>query len=479
MQNKNVYIIIIPNDQQRREDVIMRKCVHLIMLFTAAALMSGCSFVGDLLDTDGARTIDSEATGVEVPYNDRPEVLCSYVQYFRTDDFGQWSYSGRDPQKIIGPEPWRRQIATGRTDDYPYIGTYDNVRDAEIMRWHIRLAKSAGISAFVLYMFDWQDQEQETQLMFDVAAQEDFKIGLSEHHSLLGAVPRTVLDGVTHPRRLRKYLGYDQIMDMYATKLGVPLQDDGIRYNRSIPRSLRAVPADAANQATERISAMMERWKDHPAYFRVDGKPLLLIPYGDDRLQPEEFKHIAEGVEANVAEDLYIVAIVPQVYWYFYPAHVPHSGISGQWASAGAEAFTHWTPNGMITASQALREDVTQFTVNDSIKWKKDPIIPVMPGFEDDSWRPGDSPAPTAPRRNGAAWREQLDAAVSAKPRFLFLQTWNEWHEGSQIEPSVSYSDPYLYLKILAKSLNLQWQTPPLPPKSSIDPARVNYLPYN
>ena len=446
---------------------IMRKCGRLIILFTVAALMNGCAFIGDLLNTGGARTIDAEDTGVKVPYNDQPQVLCAYVQYFRTDDFGQWSYSGRDPRKMIGPEPWRRQIAVGRTGDYPYIGTYDNVRDADIMRWHIRLAKSAGISAFILYIFDWQDQEQETQLMFDVAAQEDFNIGLSEHHSLLEAAPRTVLDGVTQPQRLRKYLGYDQIMDMYAAKLGTPLLDDGIRYKRSIPRSLRKVPDDAADQAVGRISAMLKRWKDHPAYFRVDGKPLVMVPYGDDRLLPEEFQQIAEGVEANVAEDVYIVALVPQVYWYFYPAYVQHSGISEQWASAGAEAFTHWTPNGMITASQALRKEVTQFTVNDSLRWKKDPMIPVMPGFEDDSWRPGDRPAPTALRRNGAAWREQLDAAVSAKPRFLFLQTWNEWHEASQIEPSTAYSDPYLYLKILAKSLNLQWQTPPLPLKAA------------
>jgi hypothetical protein len=457
---------------------LMKQFISVIFLVMLATCVAGCAFFTDILDTLGVIRTDGQEDEFVSPYTGRPEVVCAYFHYFRTDDFSQWHYPGRDPRRVAGPESWRRQIWIGNADDYPYIGTYDNIRDPEIMRWHIRLAKAAGITAFVVYMFDWKEQERETQLLMDVAAQENFKIGLCEHHSYLGAVPRSLLGGVPHPRQLQKYLGYHQVMDMYADQLGLPRQDEGQSYIRPIPRSLRAIPRDAANQAIDRIAGMVNRWKDHPAYYRVDGKPLIMIPYGDERLLPEDFKQIATGVEAKVGRSLYVVALVPQVYWYFYPAHVPYSGISKDWAEVGASAFTHWTPNGMITAPQRLRIDVTRFNVKDSVKWKKDPMIPLMPGFDDDAWRPGDDPAPTAPRRNGEAWREQLQAAVAARPRFLFIQAWNEWHEGSQIEPSTAYSDPYLYLKLLAGALNHQWHTPPLPPKSSIDPLRVNYLPY-
>jgi hypothetical protein len=198
----------------------------------------------------------------------------------------------------------------------------------------------------------------------------------------------------------------------------------------------------------------------------------------DSNLTAPEFKTLTDKIRANVAETLYIVGIVPQVYWYFYPAAVAKSGITLEWSSSGADAFTHWTPNGMITASQKLRLTATAFNVKDSIKWKKDPIIPIMAGFDDDAWQPGDVPAPSVPRDNGKSWSEQIDAALAAKPRFLFIQGWNEWHEGSQIEPSTFGSDPFLYVKILAQKLKRLWQPPPLPPRNSVDPLRIPYLSY-
>lgn len=172
------------------------------------------------------------------------------------------------------------------------------------------------------------------------------------------------------------------------------------------------------------------------------------------------------------------MAIVADVYWYFFPEAVEGTGLTKEWGATMVNSFTHWTPNGMITASQQLRLKATRFHVKDSAKWKKDAMIPLMPGFDDDAWRPGNVPAPSAPRNNGQAWSDQLDAALAAKPRFLFIQAWNEWHEGSQIEPSTLYSEPYLYLRILSQKLNQPWQTPPLPPKSNVDYHRKAYLPY-
>ncbi|MBD3307867.1 hypothetical protein GF339_15660 [candidate division KSB3 bacterium] len=243
-------------------------------------------------------------------------------------------------------------------------------------------------------------------------------------------------------------------------------------------RSVRAVPFDALNRAGERISGMLNQWKHHPAYLRVDGKPIIVVPYMVEELTPAEFGQLVNMIKDRVGEELYVVAIVADVYWYFYPEAVLGTGITREWADSGVSAFTHWTPNGMVTTSQSTRMKVMRFNVRDSAKWQKDAMIPVMPGFNDDAWRPGNDPAPTAPRNNGEAWRAQLDSAVAARPRFIFIQGWNEWHEGAQIEPSTLYRDPYLYLSLLAKKLRKRWQVPPLPPQSSIDPLRLPYLPY-
>ena len=410
----------------------------------------------------------------------RPDVFCTYFHYFQAgpQDFNQWWIEGIHPNNIKGPEPWRRDIWVGRPGDYPYIGIYNNMQDGEIMRWHIRLAKAAGITAFLLYVNDWQSERAQTDLLLEVARQENFKIGFIEHHSLLGARAIRRLDGRPQPMLPQKYLGYEDISRRHAQRLGLPLPPNVSPYEDANARKLRDIPADSLNQAVERMSGMVAQWKAHPAYLRVDGKPLLVIPFLVKELTAAEFKQIVDAVTQRVGESLYVVAIVPDVYWYFAPEAVLSTGISQEWANTGVSAFTHWTPNGMITATKKVRQKAVQFHASDSKKWHTAVMIPIMPGFDDDAWRPGDSPAPTAPRNNGQAWSEQIENALTVKPRFLFVQGWNEWHEGSQIEPSTLDSDPYLYLQILSQRLKRPWQPPQMPPQEHVDALRRPYLPY-
>ena len=457
-----------------------------IMLFI---FLSGCSLLQDIIISSipaGTKSGEKKDTKkdqepVQAPSPSKQiEVLCSYAHYFRArnNDFSQWWYPGKDPNNNLGPEPWRRDLWIGRVGDYPYIGPYDNVEDKETMRWHIRLAKASGITAFILAINNWEEERPQTNRLLEVANEENFKIGFMESHSFLGARSLKRLDGDPQPIISPKYVGYDRITEQYSQKTGVPLPSEKTRYIRPKSRGLRAVPPDALDRASERISNMLNLWKSQPAYLRIDGKPIIVIPYMDTELTPADFKTLVGKIKANVKEDLYVVAIVPFVYWYFYPPAVPNSGITQEWAGSEANTFTNWTPNGMITATQKTRLKATQFNAKDSLKWKKDSMIPVMPAFNDDAWRPGEEPAPTTPNDNGQAWRDQLEAAITAKPRFIFIQAWNEWHEGSQIEPSTYYSDPYLYLQILAQKLNKPWQPPALPPQSSVDPLRLPYLSY-
>ena len=461
-----------------------RKAVFftLIMLIMSLISFSGCVFFENIMSavTDIEKTkTDKDDVQEQSPYKS-PEIFCIYAHYFRArnKDFSQWWYPGKDPNKTLGPEDWRRDLWIGRAGDYPYIGPYDNVEDKEIMRWHIRLAKASGITAFFLAINNWEEERPQTDRLLEVAAEENFKIGFMESHSFLGAVSRSIFDGRQQPVLPRKYVGYNQITEQLSRKLSIPISPEKTRYIRPKPRSLRDIPADALERAGKRISDTLNQWKSHPAYLQINGKPVIVLPYMDMELTPTDFKALVDKVESNLGDDLYVIAIVPHVYWYFYPLAVPNTGISQEWANTGTDAFTHWTPNGMITAPQKTRLKATKFNVKDSLKWNKDPIIPVMPGFDDDAWLPGNDPAPASPRNNGQAWSAQLDAALAAKPRFILIQAWNEWHEGSQIEPSTNYSDPYLYLRILAQKLNKPWQPPPLPPQSSVDSRRLPYLPY-
>jgi hypothetical protein len=65
----------------------------------------------------------------------------------------------------------------------------------------------------------------------------------------------------------------------------------------------------------------------------------------------------------------------------------------------------------------------------------------VAPGYLDDRAVPGNT-TPTVDRANGAAydqqWRNALDAATGGPPSWVSITSFNEWHEGSQLEPTRS-----------------------------------------
>lgn len=381
------------------------------------------------------------------------QVFATYFHYYRGErkGFAQWKHDrkGKNPhRRKKGAEKWRRNIWVGEPGAYPSIGPYDS-GDPEVVRWHIRSAKAAGIDAFLLFVNDWRRESGLTDRLLNVAHQEGFKIGFIEH----------------------------------AGTLGVRSLDAPEPKPEPIVTGSRNVPPSELQSAIGRITAMMKRWKSHPAYLRIKGKPIVVIPYMVESLTASEFNHLSVMVKRGVGEDLYVVAIVPDVYWYMYPQSILAKDgakkLSREWAETAVDCFTHWTPNGMVTLDQNTRNKVNRTVVADSKKWGKDSMIPVMPGFNDDEWRPGpgSAAAKTSPRGDGRSWREQLISARRARPDFIFIQAWNEWHEGSQIEPSVNYSEPYQYLKTLASSLGRPWTQPPSPPLSSIDSWMRPYFP--
>ncbi|GBF90343.1 hypothetical protein Rsub_02449 [Raphidocelis subcapitata] len=68
-------------------------------------------------------------------------------------------------------------------------------------------------------------------------------------------------------------------------------------------------------------------------------------------------------------------------------------------------------------------------------------IPSVGPGYDDRRIRPWNS-ASTRPREGGARYTRNWEAARAAKPDAVTITSWNEVAEGTQIEPSVPYTDP-------------------------------------
>lgn len=66
-----------------------------------------------------------------------------------------------------------------------------------------------------------------------------------------------------------------------------------------------------------------------------------------------------------------------------------------------------------------------------------------MPGYDDTQYRP-QSKHPIIPRMDGEFFRKQLEEAKKLAKDVVMITSFNEWYEGTQIEPSTMYGDKYM-----------------------------------
>lgn len=70
--------------------------------------------------------------------------------------------------------------------------------------------------------------------------------------------------------------------------------------------------------------------------------------------------------------------------------------------------------------------------------------VTVIPGY-DERLVPG-RPGVNLPRKNGKTYEQVWEKALAAKPDWVLITSFNEWYEGSEIEPSEDWGETYLDL---------------------------------
>lgn len=354
----------------------------------------------------------------------KPLTLAFYHPWYGTSwgsagKFYQWdSFKFPDrysPERI--KENGQRDIASA---DYPLFGLYDN-GDPEIVRWHFRLAKAAGIDGFLCSwwklggpneLWDWQFALFENVLL-PIAAEENFKIA--------------VIDECAHYIK-----NYDQLVNRAVTWL--------------------------------------PRYAKHPGYLKIDGQPVWFIyQVWNDWLTAEQATRYVATVEKEAGDVFWIwdklkttsIAEPPGAKMLSYPGWLDVKGIDcfGTYSYVG-----HWRDTNAAHIAQLY----TGYADEMRAAGKK-VALPAVPGHDNTAVHPEPF---IIPRENGHTFKNFLAALDAAKPDIALICSWNEWLETTQVEPSRGWDDPYLYLKIIAEWRGKEWKTPPLPPKTSLDPKR-------
>jgi len=169
----------------------------------------------------------------------------------------------------------------------------------------------------------------------------------------------------------------------------------------------------------------------HPAFLRYEGKPLIFF-WRQQRFSVDTWQAIRAEVDPDhnslwIAEgvDLAYLAVFDGLHLY-----------NVTWDPPADVGYTLSRWGGRVREYNA--------THGTHKLW----VATAMPGY-DDTRAPGRGHTYRHDRQNGAYYRETWQAAIASSPDLVVITSFNEWVEGTMIEPSVSYGN--LYLDITAQ----------------------------
>lgn len=281
--------------------------------------------------------------------------------------------------------PWYEASGSHWEDGYkdtPLLGEYDSAIEVAT---HIQWAKRYGIDFFVASWWGWH--EEALRALFNAAEREEFKIAF-----IYESVGRFGFQGTD--------------FDM----------DDADRRERFI----------------EDIIYLADLWLTRDTYLHIDHKPVLFI-YLSRNWRGNVTSLIREAEQA-AGVDLYLVG--DEVYWQnprrlglfdAVTAYNMHSSDEEDMADFEAGINRQYTKWG----AAAQRADIGFFPS-------------VLAGFDDSVVRPEEN-NPIIPKTTRSLRRQLVTAKVTAtNPCYILVTSWNEWHEGTTIEPAEEYEFEYL-----------------------------------
>lgn len=245
----------------------------------------------------------------------------------------------------------------------PYVS-----RDRGVMGRHIDQAKGAGIDAFVVAWYgpngDTNQTEPNLAALLDEASARNFKIAA--------------------------------LFETDSPFLG------------------------STGAATDALQHLLSVHANHPAYLRVDGRPVVFF-WRPTLYSVDTWAAIRSQVDPG-RSSLWISEGVDTSYLSVFDGHHLYSN-------------TWNPPSDLNTTNQKFAGRVGADRV-----W----VATVMPGYNDVKIRPNSGFAKD--REGGAYYERAWQAAIDSNPRWIVINSFNEWPEGSYIEPSMAFGDQFLGL---------------------------------
>jgi len=365
-----------------------RLCYATILLILSTVA------VGSAAGTSLGRNVRGVGTGPSVDLATQRLVLATYLNNWEAGGgWDGWSYHA------CGVRHYPGTIYPNGTRDvasvyYPLIGAYD-AGDEAVMEYHIRLAQASGIDVFVV---DWDGVQG------------------------FGDFPR-INTNFLKLLRVAEKMGFSLAIDYdagryYVGRYTVP--GSGLIPDRA--RALQAIHDD--------LVYAIKRFGSSSAYLRFGGKPVI-FSFADFALKPSEWSTIL-GALANEGLSAYYVSMNAVL-----KSYPPFQGFF-PWIDANA-IIRHETDS--VSFINDWADQFRSFSMYHQITWG----LAVWPGFDDspvNGWCGGSR---VIGRNNGLLYNQTWTAAIRNGPQWVHVVTFNDWNEGTIVEPSLEFGYQYLY----------------------------------
>ncbi len=221
--------------------------------------------------------------------------------------------------------------------------------------------------------------------------------------------------------------------DSFSGRAAPAILDAAARHGVGVCFHVEPFPGRNAGTSRDAIVHLIDRYGDHPGFYRSQahgGRPFFYV-YDSYHTPAEEWATVLSPDGANTIRGTEHDAVV-----------------IGLWVTEDEEAFmldghfdgiyTYFATDGFTYGSTAANWP----RLADWARRHGKIFVPcVGPGYLDTRIRPWNA-VNTRGREDGAYFDRMFSAAIDAGPDVVGVTSYNEWHEGTQIEPAVPKSIP-------------------------------------
>jgi len=268
---------------------------------------------------------------------------------------------------------------------------------------------------------------------------EEHDISESTHYPAIGAYDSHDLNTIDHHIRLAKDHGVDAFI---CTWWGQGRFDDRA-FEKVLERAKEKdfeatiyweiAPGEGNTRianAVDDLVYVLEKYSSHPAFLKLDGKPVIFV-YGRvmGQVTMSEWPAIITLAQKRSGKDFLLIADGYQ------------DGYARLFDGIHVYNICGWVQDKKVNELRDLSRESFTDAVAMARKRGRLSCITIIPGYDDTKIR---APGINAQRLGGETYRVLWEEAIAADPDWILITSWNEWHEGSEIEPSWEDGDKYI-----------------------------------